>query len=338
MASPPTPADGFDRVGRAYGSQLLYGVKTESNQLYGARGTQDPWRINNSAIASNSVLPMQQNGILSSMHNPATPAPNSLDVPQVLITERHMQVATGYAFYRGNGQYTRLIPIDEIPPIHGLRATQGPEGLIVLPTPHNHQPLGSMRFLNQYPFPLTPSATPYKPSAIQSEIDHIVSSSGPLRPPFVPSSHPPRREKIYCDKWVHDGVCAFAQQGCKYKHEMPRDVATQRALGLFHGLPAWYKREHNVELKTPIREGSGKVDIVGEQVKEGLRAGVAAMTPSVLSSWRNKCVHTGTGQSMSMSGGGRGLETPGQPLRLSLPSQNAFGTSTFHLVDLLDGN
>ena len=30
-----------------------------------------------------------------------------------------------------------------------------------------------------------------------------------------------RREKIYCDKWIHEGVCAFNHLGCKYKHEIP---------------------------------------------------------------------------------------------------------------------
>lgn len=39
----------------------------------------------------------------------------------------------------------------------------------------------------------------------------------------------PRREKVYCDKWIHDGTCAFTQQGCKYKHEMPRGRTTARA-------------------------------------------------------------------------------------------------------------
>lgn len=56
-----------------------------------------------------------------------------------------------------------------------------------------------------------------------------------------------RRAKVYCDKWVHEGVCAFTQQGCKYKHEMPFDKVTQHQLGLFHGLPAWWKK-HQAEL------------------------------------------------------------------------------------------
>jgi hypothetical protein len=54
---------------------------------------------------------------------------------------------------------------------------------------------------------------------------------------------PQKKPKIYCDKWVHEGVCAFTQQGCKYKHEMPLDKATQMSLGLFHGLPTWWKKQ-----------------------------------------------------------------------------------------------
>lgn len=59
----------------------------------------------------------------------------------------------------------------------------------------------------------------------------------------------PRRLKIYCDKWIHEGVCAFTQLGCKYKHEMPMDKATQMSLGLNHGIPNWYKRANNVQLR-----------------------------------------------------------------------------------------
>ena len=60
------------------------------------------------------------------------------------------------------------------------------------------------------------------------------------------STPPPRREKIYCDKWIHEGVCAFTQVGCKYKHEMPFDRATQLTLGLNHGIPHWYRRAYSL--------------------------------------------------------------------------------------------
>jgi hypothetical protein len=78
------------------------------------------------------------------------------------------------------------------------------------------------------------------------QIDSIVAQAG-LSPAGPPKPH--RREKIYCDKWIHEGVCAFTQLGCKYKHEMPMDKATQLALGLNHGLPTWYKRAQAVQMR-----------------------------------------------------------------------------------------
>lgn len=59
-----------------------------------------------------------------------------------------------------------------------------------------------------------------------------------------------KRNKVYCDKWVHEGICAFTQQGCKFKHEMPHDRSVQRSLGLFHGYPNWYKRQHTQHQRT----------------------------------------------------------------------------------------
>lgn len=69
---------------------------------------------------------------------------------------------------------------------------------------------------------------------IQMQIDNITASSH--------ARSPPRREKIYCDKWIHDGTCAFTQVGCKYKHFMPTDKVTQVSLGLNHGFPNWFRR------------------------------------------------------------------------------------------------
>lgn len=92
---------------------------------------------------------------------------------------------------------------------------------------------------------------------------------------------PQRRPKVYCDKWVHEGVCAFTQQGCKYKHEMPFDKVTQHALGLFHGFPAWWKK-HQADLSRQ-RDGPGVVPSLG-------------MGPS----------GTGLGITGGMNGGGEG--------------------------------
>lgn len=44
--------------------------------------------------------------------------------------------------------------------------------------------------------------------------------------------------------------------GCKYKHEMPSDKATQMSLGLNHGYPSWYRRAFTVgtNLSSPTTE------------------------------------------------------------------------------------
>ncbi|TPX18439.1 uncharacterized protein E0L32_011680 [Thyridium curvatum] len=72
---------------------------------------------------------------------------------------------------------------------------------------------------------------------IFKRIDTIVATSS--------SANPSKKTKIWCDKWIHDGICAFTQQGCKFKHEMPLDKATQFSVGLFHGLPNWYKKQQS---------------------------------------------------------------------------------------------
>ncbi|OHE91550.1 hypothetical protein CORC01_13147 [Colletotrichum orchidophilum] len=141
----------------------------------------------------------------------------------------------GYCLARGNGNYTRLIPADTLPPLMGIPAIQNDaEGFLVLPSPRGVDPQSLAGSSVQPVVFRSPPPSPAPVSdALQRRIDHIVASS--------PNS--PKKPKIYCDKWVHEGVCAFTQQGCKYKHEMPLDKATQHSLGLFHGLPAWWKKQ-----------------------------------------------------------------------------------------------
>ena len=63
---------------------------------------------------------------------------------------------------------------------------------------------------------------------------------------------------------------------------MPLDVATQHALGLFQGLPMWYKKENSLELRTPRAEE--KVNGEGAAGTGGLRVGLPP--PTTLPSWR----------------------------------------------------
>ena len=249
---------------------------------------------------------------------------NPIDLPQTIITERALQSASSYAFYRGNGQYTRLVPLDELPPIAGLPALAPMHGMIILPIPRQHQavkiPMNA--WAGGVMGPITPGSTSTGSGSSGGIGGRHFDAFAPLgsgTPGFggggggafptrsgsggfgsggrmamigTPSG---RREKIYCDKWVHDGVCAFAQQGCKYKHEMPLDVPTQRSLGLFHGLPSWWKREHGIEMKRldggPADDGRGRrsseVERPHESVRESLRAPVIGdRDHGTLSSWR----------------------------------------------------
>jgi hypothetical protein len=134
---------------------------------------------------------------------------------------------------------------------------------------------------------------------------------------------PQKKPKIYCDKWVHEGVCAFTQQGCKYKHEMPLDKATQMSLGLFHGLPTWWKKQQ-AERQREQPEGvfSGDNNAGGSGGGGGALGMVSnprdpgatpdtSRTPQAVS-WRrpdSTTANTVAGMSMMSTAGGTGTMT-----------------------------
>ncbi|KAL1899683.1 hypothetical protein Cpir12675_001263 [Ceratocystis pirilliformis] len=154
------------------------------------------------------------------IHNP-TRAFSSQQQLSVALTQSDIDTNYGYCLDRGNGKFTRLVPADMLPAMKDIPAIQDScSGLVVLPTPRSQPPVGAPA-MNQ---PVT-----------MTHIDNIVKST--------PAAH--KKPKIFCDKWVHEGVCAFTQQGCKFKHEMPTDKETQHSLGLFHGLPLWWKRQQS---------------------------------------------------------------------------------------------
>ncbi|KAJ5041209.1 uncharacterized protein L3040_005760 [Drepanopeziza brunnea f. sp. 'multigermtubi'] len=150
-------------------------------------------------------------------------------------TTEQLSVAYGYGYRREDGSVTRLVPADELA-FANVPPRQGAEGLILVPVPAQQapnlrvgEPMVPTHVVQSLPGFGRPSET-----QVQQQIDNIVQLSSALMIP--------RREKIYCDKWIHEGVCAFTQMGCKYKHEMPTDKATQISLGLNHGTPNWYRR------------------------------------------------------------------------------------------------
>ncbi|KAG4443487.1 hypothetical protein IFR05_001057 [Cadophora sp. M221] len=169
-------------------------------------------------------------------------------------TKDQLDTAYAYGIRREDGSFTRLLRADEFPTA-GIPPCQGPEGLMILPSPMQHAPSPSiqdrmvpMEVVQQLPpvnLVVQRPGLPMRPvsyDSTQQHIDSIVQSST-VSPPAR------RREKIFCDKWIHEGVCAFTQMGCKYKHEMPLDRATQLTLGLNHGIPSWYRRAYAITLR-----------------------------------------------------------------------------------------
>ena len=55
-------------------------------------------------------------------------------------------------------------------------------------------------------------------------------------------------KKVYCTYWIQTGNCNYMQEGCKYKHEIPIDEETRRAIG-FREPPNWPREE----LSTPTK-------------------------------------------------------------------------------------
>ncbi|PNY26241.1 Uncharacterized protein TCAP_03829 [Tolypocladium capitatum] len=157
-----------------------------------------------------------------------------------------------YCLDRGNGQFTRLIPADVLPPLNEIPATEANRvGMVVLPPLQAAPPRGAAETnqrvtvkhgRGQRPDPAqAPLASGMHPFRAQG-LGVAQKNMGRITAISIPTS---KRSKIYCDKWIHEGVCAFTQQGCKFKHEMPADEQTQRSLGLFQGLPSWWRKRQD---------------------------------------------------------------------------------------------
>ncbi|KAK0666292.1 hypothetical protein QBC41DRAFT_398671 [Cercophora samala] len=191
---------------------------------------------------------------------PATPAPRAQNwnlgqyQTQYLVTIG--PDTQGYCFARPDGSRTRLVPVDMLPfSLVGLPATENDnDKLVELVIPAGMDRLCKNSNIDRAMVQSPPSR---HQDSIQASSAAAMTGSGPTSP----SVAQPRKIKVYCDKWVHEGTCAFTQQGCKYKHEMPMDKATQHSLGLFHGLPSWWKkRQAELSRETergPLERGGG---------------------------------------------------------------------------------
>ena len=48
-------------------------------------------------------------------------------------------------------------------------------------------------------------------------------------------------KKKYCSHWILNGVCAYMQVGCRYKHEIPLDKETRTLIVGGAKIPAWFR-------------------------------------------------------------------------------------------------
>ena len=60
-------------------------------------------------------------------------------------------------------------------------------------------------------------------------------------------------EKVYCTHWLSKGNCAYMQQGCIYKHEIPKDQETWEILG-FHTIPGWLQAKSSAWINQHLRK------------------------------------------------------------------------------------
>ena len=79
-------------------------------------------------------------------------------------TAGQLDVAYAYGIQREDGSYTRLIRADELTGMHHVPRGQGPEGLIILPSPRQIDPT-----LRQGPEPMIPSHV--SPSSFSKQLE-----------------------------------------------------------------------------------------------------------------------------------------------------------------------
>ncbi|KAL1836276.1 hypothetical protein VTJ49DRAFT_5375 [Mycothermus thermophilus] len=179
--------------------------------------------------------------------NPSAAGPGSDTSGSTSFTVTISADTLGYCFVRADGSRTRLVPVDMLPyQLQGIPTNEPANDLLVpLPIPAGVGPDGR-------------SSNSQTLTAVSLIGGDGGGGDGLSNTPGNPGGGP-KRVKIYCDKWVHEGVCAFTQQGCKYKHEMPTDKATQHQLGLFLGYPVWWKRRQGELARMSAQNGQNRV-------------------------------------------------------------------------------
>jgi len=76
------------------------------------------------------------------------------------------------------------------------------------------------------------------PNAYQVQSPIPRATSDPYDAPARSNNPGPPRKKVYCTFWIESGRCNYMQEGCRLKHEIPRDETTRNKIGM-RGIPRW---------------------------------------------------------------------------------------------------
>lgn len=107
----------------------------QSQHMYNVYDTYNPQYQGNRVMMHPNIRADQHHYF---QHVGVTPFPNS-----GAIAESQLDGSYAYCYDRGNGQYTRLIPADMLPPLQDIPALQqGSAGMLVIPQPRGLPPNG----------------------------------------------------------------------------------------------------------------------------------------------------------------------------------------------------
>jgi hypothetical protein len=139
------------QYGGQYAAQTAYQQGSQFGPQYGGH-YQEPYDPHAPEMVS--YVPSQPRPRSNSEMTGGGSVPLSSVVPgNTYPTREQLEVAYAYGIQREDGSYTRLIRADEVNDIQNVPRGQGPEGLIILPSPRQADPS-----LRVGPEPMIPSS------------------------------------------------------------------------------------------------------------------------------------------------------------------------------------
>ena len=78
-------------------------------------------------------------------------------------------------------------------------------------------------------------------SAIADTISDVAAAENTQTAASIADTGDSGPKKKYCTHWILNGVCAYMQVGCKYKHEIPLDKETWKSIVGGAKIPGWFR-------------------------------------------------------------------------------------------------